>query len=51
MLKVSDVNKLIISVSKNNEIKYYIHNKELFDVIHDVHLSIGHGDRNRRNTR
>jgi hypothetical protein len=23
--------------------KYYVHNEELFDVIHKVHLSIGHG--------
>jgi hypothetical protein len=47
VLKVSDVNKLIIPVSENNEIKYYVHNEELFDVIHVVHLSIGHGGRNR----
>jgi hypothetical protein len=43
VLKVSDVNKLIVPVSENNEIKYYVHNEELFDVIHKVHLSIGHG--------
>jgi hypothetical protein len=35
VLKVSDVNKLIVPVSENNKIKYY------------VHLSIGHGGRNR----
>jgi hypothetical protein len=37
---------LIVPVSKNSEIKYYVHNEELFDVIHNVHLSIGHGGRN-----
>jgi hypothetical protein len=47
VLKVSDINKLIVSVSENNEIKYYVHNEELFDVIHNVHLSIEHGGRNR----
>jgi hypothetical protein len=47
VLKVSDVNKLIVPVSENNEIKYYVHNEELFDVIHKVHLSIRHGGRNR----
>jgi hypothetical protein len=35
VLKVSDVNKLIVPVSENNKIKYY------------VYLSIGHGGRNR----
>jgi hypothetical protein len=39
--------KLIVSVSENNEIIYYIHNEELFDFIHKVHLSIGHGWRSR----
>jgi hypothetical protein len=33
----------IVLVSENNEIKYYVHHEELFDVIHNVHLSIGHG--------
>jgi hypothetical protein len=47
VLKVSNVNKLIVPVSENNEMKYYVHNEELFDVIHKVHLSIGHGVRNR----
>jgi hypothetical protein len=47
VLKVSDVNKLNVPVSENNKIKYYVHNEELFDVIHNVHLSIGHGGRNR----
>jgi hypothetical protein len=35
VLKVSNVNKLIVPVYENNKIKYYIH------------LSIGHGGRNR----
>jgi hypothetical protein len=47
VLKVSDVNKLIVPVFENNEIKYYVNNEELFDVIHKVHLSIGNGGRNR----
>jgi hypothetical protein len=43
LLKASDVNKLIVPVSENNKMKYYVHNKELFDVIYKVHLSIEHG--------
>jgi hypothetical protein len=33
VLKVSDVNKLIVPVSENNENKYCVHNEEIFDVI------------------
>lgn len=33
VLKIADVNKLIVLVYENNEIKYYVHNEELFDVI------------------
>jgi hypothetical protein len=47
VLKVFVVNKLIVPVYENNEIKYYVHNEELFDVIHNVNLSIGHGGRHR----
>jgi hypothetical protein len=48
VLKVFDVNKLIVSVSENNDIKYYVHNEELFDIIPKYHyLSIGHGGLNR----
>jgi len=47
VLKVAVINKLIVPLSDNNEIKYYVHNEELFDVIHNIHLSIGHGGRNR----
>jgi len=47
VLKVADINQLIVPVSDNNEIKYYVRNEELFDAIHSVHLSIGHNERNR----
>lgn len=43
VLKISDINKLIVPVFENNEIKNYVHNEDLFVVIHDVHLSIGRG--------
>lgn len=44
---MADVNNLIIALSKSNEIKYYVHNEELFNIIHDIYLSIGHGGRNK----
>lgn len=39
--------KLIVPVSKGNGFKYYVFNEELFNVIYDAHLTIGHGERNR----
>jgi len=47
VLNVANVNKLIVPVSENNEIKYYVHDEELFDIIHDVHLSIVHDGWNK----
>jgi hypothetical protein len=31
VLKVSEVNKLVVPVSENNEIKYYVHNEEFLN--------------------
>jgi len=41
--------KLIVPVSnEGNDLKwYYVFNEELFNIIHDTHLIIGHGGRNR----
>lgn len=47
LIKVGDSEKLIYPVSDNSVIKYYVTNEELFDIIHDVHFSIGHRGRNR----
>jgi len=47
VITLSDVEKLIVPVSKGNDFKYYVFNEELFNVIHDIHLTIGHGGRNR----
>jgi len=34
-------------VSEGNDFKYYVFNEELFNIINDTHLAIGHGGRNR----
>ena len=40
--------KLIYPVAEGSaSIKYYVQKKDIFDVIHDAHLAIGHGGRNR----
>jgi ribonuclease HIII len=40
-LKVSDFNKLIAPVSEENKIKHYVHNKQIYNIVHEVRLSIG----------
>ncbi|CAI6358245.1 unnamed protein product [Macrosiphum euphorbiae] len=48
VITVSDMEKLIVPVSnEGNDLKYYVFNEELFNIIHDTHLTIGHGGRNR----
>ncbi|XP_036624290.1 uncharacterized protein LOC118857932 [Trichosurus vulpecula] len=40
--------KLIEAVNgETDKIRYYLHNEDLFDILHDTHLSIGHGGRTR----
>lgn len=47
MIQRSEEEKLIVPVTENNTIKFYVHNEKLFNIINEVHLSIGHGVRNR----
>lgn len=47
-MKVGNVEKLIFPVSKDSSnVRFYVYFEELFTIIHEVHLSIGHGGRNR----
>ncbi|XP_043855929.1 SCAN domain-containing protein 3-like [Dromiciops gliroides] len=40
--------KLIEAINgETDKIRYYLHNEDLFDILHDTHLSIGHGGRTR----
>jgi len=40
--------RLIKSISNNSEnVHYYVSNDELFDILHDSHIAIGHGGRDR----
>ncbi|XP_012501552.1 PREDICTED: SCAN domain-containing protein 3 [Propithecus coquereli] len=32
---------------ETDKIRYYLHSEDLFDILHDTHLSIGHGGRTR----
>nr|XP_025842280.1 SCAN domain-containing protein 3 [Vulpes vulpes] len=40
--------KLIEAINgETDKVRYYLHSEELFDILHDTHLSIGHGGRTR----
>jgi len=38
MLKVCNVETLDVPINEGNQIKYYVHNEELFHVLHENHL-------------
>ena len=44
VVKVSNTERLIFPVVEGStSIRYYITNAEIFNIIHDVHVQIGHG--------
>ena len=48
VVQIGNTVKLIYPVAEgSSSIKYYVQKEDIFDVIHDVHLAIGHGGRNR----
>jgi len=45
---IRGIEKLISGVSSGeSSIKYYVTNDEMFDILHDAHLAIGHGGKHR----
>lgn len=48
VLTINETKKLIVPTTKTKgEIIYYVHENEIFDILHSVHLNTGHGGRNR----
>ncbi|XP_045426183.1 KRAB-A domain-containing protein 2 [Lemur catta] len=48
VISVQGTEKLIEATHRERDrIRYYVHEEELFDILHDTHLSIGHGGRTR----
>lgn len=46
MISVGGTEKLIEAPhGERHRIRYYVHKAELFDILHDTHLNIGHGGR------
>ena len=47
-VQIGNVEKLIYPVAEGRtSIKYYVQIEDIFNVIHETHVSIGHGGRNR----
>jgi len=50
LITIGEADKLILPLLEGNtNILYYITNENIYDVLHDVHLSIGHGGKHRMN--
>ncbi|XP_062967528.1 KRAB-A domain-containing protein 2 isoform X2 [Cynocephalus volans] len=48
VISVQGTEKLVEAThGERVRIRYYVHKEELFDILHDTHLSIGHGGRTR----
>ena len=48
VVQIGNTVKLIYPVAEgSSSIKYYVQKEDIFDVIHDAHLAIGHGGRNQ----
>ena len=49
VVQIGNTEKLIYPVAEGSlSIKYYVEKEDIFDVIHDAHLAIGHGGRNHK---
>lgn len=48
IVQIGNVQKLVVPVKNERDpIIYYTYLEEIFDIIHETHISIGHGGRNR----
>uniref|UniRef100_A0A2S2PPZ4 KRAB-A domain-containing protein 2 n=1 Tax=Schizaphis graminum TaxID=13262 RepID=A0A2S2PPZ4_SCHGA len=47
VIEVQGNEKLICPMKENSDIIFYVHNEELYDILLNIHLSIGHGGRDR----
>ena len=48
VFQIGSTTKLIYPVAEgSSSIKYYVQKEDLFDVVHDAHLTIDHGGGNR----
>lgn len=42
-MTIGETNKLIVPTEDRNNIKFYVHNGELFDILKNAHIETGHG--------
>jgi len=47
-MMVGEVEKLVVPAISptSNSIKFYVYNEDIFEIINEIHLNIGHGGRN-----
>jgi len=37
-MKACNVERLVVPINEGNQIKYYVHNEELFNILHETNL-------------
>jgi len=42
IFKVYNMERFVVPMNECNQIKYYLHNEELYHILHETHLLIGH---------
>ena len=47
ILTVAGEKKLILNTNDKQNLKYFVCEDEIFDIIHNTHISLGHGGRNK----
>lgn len=48
VVSVNGIEKLIVPMKQDdNFVKYFVHTEEIFEILHDTHISLGHAGRNR----
>ena len=48
IMEVGGCEKLVFPVNgEEQSVKYYVHVEEIFDIMNDTHLAIGHGGKSR----
>lgn len=47
VMTIGETEKMIVPVKEDNVIRSYVRKEDIFQILHDTHIAIGHGGRNR----
>lgn len=50
ILTIGNIEKLIVPVKQTDLLKFYTHTEEVFEIIDETHISLGHAGRNKMST-